>query len=143
MPAYKRELNTVFQKYALFPHMNVYDNIAFGLKIKKMSKDVIDQKVMKMLKLIGLEGFENKDYRHSIIEDFMEYEEEIIRKIFAIERVFDRLQGDMKEIIRQKYLLPGNTVEEICNKLNIPQATYFRLQYDALLCFARALGYIK
>ena len=41
--------------------MNVYDNIAFGLKIKKMSKDVIDQKVMKMLKLIGLEGFENKD----------------------------------------------------------------------------------
>ena len=52
---------TVFQKYALFPHMNVYDNIAFGLKIKKMSKDVIDQKVMKMLKLIGLEGFENKD----------------------------------------------------------------------------------
>ena len=61
VPAYKRELNTVFQKYALFPHMNVYDNIAFGLKIKKMSKDVIDQKVMKMLKLIGLEGFENKD----------------------------------------------------------------------------------
>ena len=61
VPAYKRELNTLFQKYALFPHMNVYDNIAFGLKIKKMSKDVIDQKVMKMLKLIGLEGFENKD----------------------------------------------------------------------------------
>ena len=61
VPAYKRELITVFQKYALFPHMNVYDNIAFGLKIKKMSKDVIDQKVMKMLKLIGLEGFENKD----------------------------------------------------------------------------------
>ena len=61
VPTYKRELNTVFQKYALFPHMNVYDNIAFGLKIKKMSKDVIDQKVMKMLKLIGLEGFENKD----------------------------------------------------------------------------------
>ena len=61
MPPYKRELNTVFQRYALFPHMNVYDNIAFGLKIKKMSKDVIDQKVMRMLKLIGLEGFEKKD----------------------------------------------------------------------------------
>lgn len=61
VPAYKRELNTVFQKYALFPHMNVYDNIAFGLKIKKMSKDVIDQKVMKMLKLIGLEGYEKKN----------------------------------------------------------------------------------
>lgn len=61
LPPYKRELNTVFQKYALFPHMNVYDNIAFGLKIKKMSKDVIEQKVMKMLKLINLEGFEDKD----------------------------------------------------------------------------------
>ncbi len=61
VPPYKRELNTVFQKYALFPHMNVYENIAFGLKIKKMSKDIIDQKVMKMLKLIGLEGFENKN----------------------------------------------------------------------------------
>ena len=60
-PAYKRELNTVFQKYALFPHLNVYDNIAFGLKIKKMSKDIIDQKVMKMLKLIGLEGYEKKN----------------------------------------------------------------------------------
>lgn len=61
VPPYKRELNTVFQKYALFPHMNVAENIAFGLKIKKVSKDVIEQKVMKMLKLIGLEGFENKD----------------------------------------------------------------------------------
>lgn len=61
LPPYKRELNTVFQKYALFPHMNVYENIAFGLKIKKMSKDVIEQKVMKMLKLIGLEGYEKRN----------------------------------------------------------------------------------
>ena len=61
VPPHKRELNTVFQKYALFPHMSVYQNIAFGLKIKKISKDVIEQKVMKMLKLIGLEGYENKN----------------------------------------------------------------------------------
>ena len=60
-PPHKRELNTVFQKYALFPHMNVAENIAFGLKIRKISDDVIEQKVMKMLKLIGLEGYENKD----------------------------------------------------------------------------------
>ena len=60
-PPYERELYTVFQKYALFPHLSVYENIAFGLKIKKMSKDVIEQKVMKMLKLIGLEGYENKN----------------------------------------------------------------------------------
>ena len=62
LPPYKRELNTVFQKYALFPHMNVYDNIAYGLKIQKISKDIIDQKVMRMLKLIGLEGYEKRDY---------------------------------------------------------------------------------
>ena len=72
------------------------------------------------------EGFENKDYRHSIIEDFMEYEEEVVRKIFAIERVFERLQGDMKEIIRLRYLLPGNEPKDIEEKLNISKATYFR-----------------
>ena len=57
LPPYKREINTVFQKYALFPHMNVYDNIAFGLKIKKEPKDIIEQKVMRMLKLVGLEEY--------------------------------------------------------------------------------------
>ncbi len=60
LPPYKREINTVFQKYALFPHMNVYDNIAFGLKIKKEPKDIIEQKVMRMLKLVGLEGFSKR-----------------------------------------------------------------------------------
>ncbi|WP_332831019.1 spermidine/putrescine ABC transporter ATP-binding protein [Clostridium perfringens] len=61
IPPYERQLNTVFQKYALFPHMNVYENIAFGLKLKKMPKDVIDQKVKEMLKLVALEGYENRD----------------------------------------------------------------------------------
>ena len=58
-PPHKREVNTVFQRYALFPHMNVYENIAFGLRIKK-ADDIIDQKVKKMLKLVGLSGFENR-----------------------------------------------------------------------------------
>ena len=57
IPAYKRDLNTVFQKYALFPHMNVYDNIAFGLRIKKEPEDIIAQKVARMLKLVGLEEY--------------------------------------------------------------------------------------
>lgn len=61
VPAYKREINTVFQKYALFPHMNVYDNVAFGLKIKKMSKDVIEQKVNRMLSLVNLSGYAKKN----------------------------------------------------------------------------------
>ena len=61
IPPYERQLNTVFQKYALFPHMNVYENIAFGLKLKKIPKDIIDQKVKEMRKLVALEGYENRD----------------------------------------------------------------------------------
>lgn len=61
LPPYKREVNTVFQKYALFPFLNVYDNVAFGLKIKKMDQSVIDQKVKKALKLVGLGEYEKKD----------------------------------------------------------------------------------
>ncbi len=61
LPPYKREVNTVFQKYALFPHLNVAENIAFGLNLKKMDKTVISQKVSKMLKMVGLEGFEKRD----------------------------------------------------------------------------------
>ena len=58
---YKREINTVFQKYALFPHLNVMDNIGFGLNLKKVDKSVIEQKVKRMLKMVGLEGFEKRD----------------------------------------------------------------------------------
>ncbi len=61
VPAYKRDVNTVFQHYALFPHLDVYKNIAFGLNIKKMPKDIIDQKVSRMISLVGLEGFEHRD----------------------------------------------------------------------------------
>lgn len=61
VPAYMRQINTVFQRYALFPHLNVYENIAFGLKIKKISKKEIEEKVSNMLKLVNLSGFENRD----------------------------------------------------------------------------------
>ena len=60
VPPNKRNLNTVFQRYALFPHMNVYENVAFGLKIKKTPKDVIDRKVKEMLELINLKGYEKR-----------------------------------------------------------------------------------
>ena len=60
-PPHKRQLNTVFQKYALFPNMNVAENIAFALKIKKMGKAEIDAKVLAMLKMVNLEGFETRN----------------------------------------------------------------------------------
>lgn len=59
--SYERKINTVFQKYALFPHMNVYNNIAFGLNIKKMDKKIIKEKVKEVLKLVNLVGFENRE----------------------------------------------------------------------------------
>lgn len=60
LSANKRKVNTVFQDYALFPHLNVYDNIAFGLKLKKLAKSEIKRKVHEALKLVKLEGYESR-----------------------------------------------------------------------------------
>mgnify|MGYP000800393129 CR=1 FL=1 len=60
LPPNKRQLNTVFQKYALFPHMNIAENIAFGLKIKNKSKSYIDDKIKYALKLVNLDGYEKR-----------------------------------------------------------------------------------
>ena len=57
VPPYKRQVNTIFQRYALFPHLNVYENIAFGLRIKKLSEKQIKEKVTAMLQLVNLKGF--------------------------------------------------------------------------------------
>lgn len=57
---YDREVNTVFQNYALFPHMNIYDNVAFGLSIKRVKKEEIKKRVMEMLELVQLIGYENR-----------------------------------------------------------------------------------
>lgn len=61
VPSFKRQINTVFQKYALFPHMNVYENIAFGLRIKKVPNNEIKDRVKRILKLVNLSGFENRN----------------------------------------------------------------------------------
>ena len=60
-PAYKREVNTVFQRYALFPHLNVFENIAFGLNLKKVAKSEIKDRVYQMLKMVNLENFGNRN----------------------------------------------------------------------------------
>ena len=61
IPPHLRPLNTVFQRYALFPHLDVYDNIAFGLKLKKVPEDEIDQRVRKVLKLVAMSDYEDRD----------------------------------------------------------------------------------
>ena len=60
LPPNKRPINTVFQRYALFPHLNIFDNIAFGLKLKKLPKAEIVKKVKKVLEMVDLEGFEDR-----------------------------------------------------------------------------------
>ena len=60
VPPYKRKINTVFQKYALFPHLDVYDNIAFGLRLSKLPEQEIDDRVTEMLEIVSLKGFENR-----------------------------------------------------------------------------------
>ena len=60
IPPYKRPLNTVFQRYALFPHLDVYDNIAFGLKLQKLPKDEIDKRVQKMLKMVSMTDYDDR-----------------------------------------------------------------------------------
>jgi len=64
LPPYKRNVNTVFQKYALFPHLNVFENIAFGLRVKKLSEDEIKNRVGEMLNLVNLKGFEQRNVQN-------------------------------------------------------------------------------
>ncbi len=61
LPPHKREVNTIFQNYALFPHLNVYENIAFGMRLQKKSEQEIKEKVSDMLKMVSLSGFEKRN----------------------------------------------------------------------------------
>ena len=60
VPPYKRTVNTIFQRYALFPHLNVYENVAFGMRVQKKSKQEIEETVTRMLELVNLKGFEKR-----------------------------------------------------------------------------------
>ena len=133
-PPYERELNTVFQKYALFPHLSVYENIAFGLKIKKVGKDIIDQKVMKMLKLIGLEGYENKNT--TLLSGGQQQRVAIARalvnepKVLLLDEPFSAVDETNRRLLERKLLgLPGRTILVITHDLT-PEHL---LRYDELL----------
>ncbi len=60
LPAYRRPVNTIFQRYALFPHLNVYENVAFGMRVQKKSNAEIEETVTRMLELVNLKGFEKR-----------------------------------------------------------------------------------
>ncbi len=64
MPPYKRHVNTVFQRYALFPHLNVFENVAFGLRVQKLPQKEITARVREMLELVGLKGFEHRNVKN-------------------------------------------------------------------------------
>ena len=61
LPPYKRQVNTVFQKYALFPHLNVFENVAFGLRLQKLDEKEIRSRCLEMLELVGLKGYERRN----------------------------------------------------------------------------------
>ncbi|MEG0895926.1 MAG: ABC transporter ATP-binding protein [Ruthenibacterium sp.] len=61
VPPYQRHVNTVFQKYALFPHLNVFENVAFGLRLQKLEESLIRARVLEMLEMVGLKGFERRN----------------------------------------------------------------------------------
>ena len=61
VPPHKRQVNTIFQRYALFPHLNVYENVAFGLRIRKVSENEIEKTVSEMLSIVNLSGFERRN----------------------------------------------------------------------------------
>ena len=92
MPPYKRPVNTVFQKYALFPHLNVFENVAFGLRLKKMTEDEIRPKVLEMLEIVGLKGFERRSI-YQLLDEPLGALDLKLRKEMQLE--LKRLQREM------------------------------------------------
>ena len=119
MPANERNLNTVFQKYSLFPHMTIAENIAFGLKIKKKSKAYIDDKIKYALKLVNLDGFENRSV------DSLSMQYELIRFKNELGITFVYVTHDQEEaltmsdtivVMNQGYIQQIGTPEDIYNE---------------------------
>ena len=106
LPPNKRQLNTVFQKYALFTHMTIAENIAFGLKIKGKSKAYIDDKIKYALKLVNLEGYENRS--PALLSGGQQQRIAIARaivnepKVLLLDEPLSALDGVIKESIKDR-----------------------------------------
>ena len=109
LPPYKRQVNTVFQKYALFPHLNVYDNIAFGLRIAKVKENEISERVAEMLKLreqIGESGVEAQkaEEKYRAIRSVLDqYSPEDALSILESSSAFKSHLGDLYDTLRAYY----------------------------------------
>ena len=104
VPPYKRQVNTVFQKYALFPHLNVYENVAFGLRLKKLPEETIRPKVLEMLETVGLRGFERRSInqlsggqqQRTALARILAYEPEIL----LLDEPFSAMDTYLREKLR-------------------------------------------
>ena len=127
LPPNKRQLNTVFQKYALFTHMNIAENIAFGLKIKNKSKQYIYDKIKYALKLVNLDGFENRmpDSLSGGQQQRIAIARAILKDapILLLDESTASLDADNEAKINQAldHLMKGKTVFVIAHRLNTIQ----------------------
>ena len=124
LPPYKREVNTVFQKYALFPHLNVAENIGFGLNLKKVDKTVIAQKVERMLKMVGLEGFGKRDV--TLLSGGQQQRVAICRAVITQPSIL--LADEPTGALDQK---TGKQVMELFKELNDEGRTIIMITHDA------------
>ncbi len=116
VPANERNLNTVFQKYSLFPHMTIAENIAFGLKIKKKSKAYIDDKIKYALKLVNLDGFENRSV--DSLSELIRFKNELgITFVYVTHDQEEALtMSDTIVVMNQGYIQQIGTPEDIYNE---------------------------
>ena len=109
VPPYKRPVNTVFQKYALFPHLNVFENVAFGLRLKKMDEETIRRKVRDMLEVVGLKGFERRSIgqmsggqqQRVAIARAIAYNPEVVLFDEPTSALDPRLTGEVLDVMRK------------------------------------------